>query len=93
MAPMSPGDDKCSFCGKRRDQVSKLAIGMAASICNDCLDLCGEIAATEFRDPSTAGRHPSLVCSFCERSNRQWLVAGPRVYICDECADGFRNSN
>ena len=28
-----------------------------------------------------------LACSFCRRSNEQVakLVAGPRVYICDEC--------
>ena len=39
------------------------------------------------------GRHataaPELRCSFCNKSQRfvQRLIAGPHVYICDECVD------
>ena len=31
----------------------------------------------------------SLYCSFCHRSRRELknLIAGPEVYICDECID------
>jgi ATP-dependent Clp protease ATP-binding subunit ClpX len=34
------------------------------------------------------GRH-TLVCSFCSRSQEEVrkLIAGPSVYICDECID------
>ena len=34
------------------------------------------------------GRH-TLVCSFCNRSQEEVrkLIAGPSVYICDECID------
>ena len=35
--------EKCSFCGKRRHQVSGLAAAGSARICAECLDLCHEI--------------------------------------------------
>jgi hypothetical protein len=37
--------EKCSFCGKRRHQVSGLVAGHSARICAECLDLCHEIVA------------------------------------------------
>jgi len=38
--------------------------------------------------PGDKGRH-TLVCSFCSRSQEEVrkLIAGPSVYICDECID------
>jgi hypothetical protein len=38
---------KCSFCGKRRYQVSGLAAASQARICTECLALCHEITADE----------------------------------------------
>lgn len=38
---------KCSFCGKRRYQVSGLAAAAQAAICTECLALCHEITAEE----------------------------------------------
>jgi hypothetical protein len=38
---------KCSFCGKRRYQVSGLAAAARAAICTECLALCHEITAEE----------------------------------------------
>jgi hypothetical protein len=35
--------EKCSFCGKRRHQVSGLAAAANARICAECLQLCHEI--------------------------------------------------
>jgi hypothetical protein len=37
--------EKCSFCGKRRHQVSGLATAGSARICAECLELCHEIVA------------------------------------------------
>jgi AraC-like DNA-binding protein len=34
---------KCSFCGKRRAQVSGLAAAAGGTICTECLSLCHEI--------------------------------------------------
>jgi len=79
----------CSFCGKTEDEVQKLERGTAALICNECLDLRKDILP----DDGPAGRHPSLVCSFCGKDNRRRLVAGPttiRTSICSirEAAGG-----
>jgi ClpX C4-type zinc finger len=38
---------RCSFCGKRRHQVPGLAEGAGATICTECLELCGEIITGE----------------------------------------------
>jgi hypothetical protein len=37
--------------------------------------------------PSTTTNQGLAVCSFCMKPNTEvsWLVAGPGVYICDEC--------
>lgn len=33
--------DTCSFCGKHKDSVAKLIVGLEVAICNECVDLCG----------------------------------------------------
>jgi ClpX C4-type zinc finger len=38
---------KCSFCGKRRHQVSGLAAATRVAICTECLALCREIITEE----------------------------------------------
>jgi len=37
----------CDFCGKKRDEVHKLIVGNGAKICNECVDLCGNILREE----------------------------------------------
>lgn len=37
----------CSFCGKKQDQVQKLIAGPQVFICNECVDLCGQIINQE----------------------------------------------
>jgi ATP-dependent Clp protease ATP-binding subunit ClpX len=44
-------DCRCSFCGKRQDQVRKLIAGGAkpgTCICDECVALCQEIVDEEF---------------------------------------------
>jgi ATP-dependent Clp protease ATP-binding subunit ClpX len=45
------GDDRenlrCSFCGKRREQVENLIAGPGVYICVECVDLCNEIIGRE----------------------------------------------
>lgn len=38
---------KCSFCGKRQEQVHKLVAGPNVYICNECIMLCHEIIAED----------------------------------------------
>ncbi len=37
----------CSFCGKNQNDVRKLTAGPAVYICDECIQLCGEIIAEE----------------------------------------------
>jgi ClpX C4-type zinc finger len=52
-AMTSAGDDmdglrvKCSFCGKRRHQVSGIAAAARVAVCTECLALCHEIITEE----------------------------------------------
>lgn len=32
--------ETCSFCGKSKDEVAKLIVGVEVAICNECVDLC-----------------------------------------------------
>lgn len=38
---------RCSFCGKSQSQVKRLVAGPDVYICNECIDLCGEIVHEE----------------------------------------------
>jgi len=38
---------RCSFCGKRRDQVRKLIAGPNVYICVECVELCNEIISED----------------------------------------------
>ena len=49
MAPHRNRNDvtTCSFCGKRHDEVNKLIAGPDVNICDECVNLCGEIVAED----------------------------------------------
>ena len=90
---------RCSFCGKSEHEVRKLIAGPTVYICNDCIKRCNEIIAEEANRPEpTPETKPApsrrdtrssrlLCCSFCGKTRREVrkLIAGPTVYICDEC--------
>lgn len=38
---------RCAFCGKKQNEVLKLIAGPTCYICNECVQLCQEILATE----------------------------------------------
>ena len=35
--------DKCNFCNKSKNDVKKLIVGDSVAICNECVDLCGDL--------------------------------------------------
>jgi ATP-dependent Clp protease ATP-binding subunit ClpX len=72
-------DYRCSFCGKRQNQVRKLIAGGALRgvfICDECISLCKEMVDEEFsgtpRPEPTARRN-----SWLDRLRRM-AVALPR---------------
>ena len=58
--------DSCSFCGKHKDVVTKLIVGVNVAICNECVDLCEnllkddlpvDVVAETTLDPQEIKRH------------------------------------
>ena len=43
----SDSNVRCSFCGKRQDQVNRIIAGPNVYICNECIDLCSSILKEE----------------------------------------------
>lgn len=39
--------DTCSFCGKHKDSVAKLIVGVEVAICNECVELCETLLTDE----------------------------------------------
>src|SRR4028118_552904 len=50
---------RCSFCGKRREQVANLIAGPGVYICVECVDLCNEIIGKESR-PDTSEQNAKM---------------------------------
>ena len=53
---MSRETIRCSFCGKRQEQVNRIIAGPNVFICNECVDLCSGI----LRDEMSVNQAPSL---------------------------------
>ena len=41
---------RCSFCGKRQEEVDRIIAGPGVYICNECIGLCNSILAEEEMD-------------------------------------------
>ena len=87
----------CSFCS---ESCPKLITGpIGTNICSRCLDICVEIISHnpikpgEERRSASSGEAP-LRCSFCGKNQDEvaQLVAGPTVYICNECVTHYVSS-
>ena len=62
----------CSFCGKTQDEVKKLIAGPSVYICDQCIQLCNEIIAEEFKgeEAKEPGAHflkPSGIKEFLDQ--------------------------
>ncbi len=44
--------DKCSFCGRPAEQVDGMVAGPNVNICNECIALCNDIMANQYRGES-----------------------------------------
>jgi ATP-dependent Clp protease ATP-binding subunit ClpX len=51
---------RCSFCGKRREQVANLIAGPGVYICVECVDLCNEIIGKEAQPAVVAETNTKL---------------------------------
>ncbi|HRF59083.1 MAG TPA: ATP-dependent Clp protease ATP-binding subunit ClpX [Fimbriimonadaceae bacterium] len=56
--------DQCCLCGKTKDQVKKLIVGLHGAVCCDCIDLCNDILQSEpERQPRETKKAPAAVVS------------------------------
>ncbi len=46
----------CSFCGKKQDEVRKLIAGPMVYICDECVELCGDMVDGEARSATSTDR-------------------------------------
>lgn len=73
LLPHTPPDYHCSFCGKDRDEVTRLVAGPhGVYICNECVDACRAILDEEgvpiaARLSSTAGQRLPRVSLFADK--------------------------
>lgn len=62
MAKADERRDRCCLCGKHKDQVPKLIVGLHGAVCSDCVGLCNDILRGDGSRPSPAagmtGREP-----------------------------------
>lgn len=47
MAKSDERRDRCCLCGKKKEQVPKLIVGLHGAVCSDCVDLCNDIMQNE----------------------------------------------
>ncbi|MCW5938476.1 MAG: ATP-dependent Clp protease ATP-binding subunit ClpX [Fimbriimonadaceae bacterium] len=51
MAKPDERRDRCCLCGKGKEQVPKLIVGLHGAVCSDCVDLCNDILQNEGGSP------------------------------------------
>ncbi|HZP82845.1 MAG TPA: ATP-dependent Clp protease ATP-binding subunit ClpX [Chthonomonadaceae bacterium] len=44
-------DGRCVLCGKTREQVKKLILGVHGGVCLDCVELCNDIIRSDVQEP------------------------------------------
>jgi len=87
------GRFSCSFCGKKRAEVSVLIAAASGFICDECVQVCYEIveerlpANPEKQAKFLAQGEDRISCFSCGKKPAEvsLLVAGPKVFICDGC--------
>ena len=50
---------RCSFCGKRQEQVNRIIAGPNVCICNECIELCNDILRGDEEDEPAYGGAPA----------------------------------
>lgn len=60
MAKSQERRDQCCLCGKTKEQVKKLIVGLHGAVCSECIDLCNDILHNETdKTPGAAVSKPA----------------------------------
>lgn len=76
MAKTPERRDQCSLCGKSKEQVRKLIVGLHGAVCSDCIDLCNDILNNEAEktpqvaSPRATGRQSGIAASADFKSSK-----------------------
>ncbi len=92
MAHKSKTEDviRCSFCGRKSDQVQSIIAGPDVYICDACVAFAEDVLRDGVRSgaltPAKPGRRTR--CSFCGKRGgpERRLATGPAASVCGECA-------
>jgi nicotinamidase-related amidase len=63
----SESQNHCGLCGKSKEQVRKLIVGLHSAVCSDCVDLCNDILRN---DPQHRPRTVAKIRSRLEAARR-----------------------
>jgi ATP-dependent Clp protease ATP-binding subunit ClpX len=69
---------ECSFCAKPKNAVKKLIVGDGVAICDQCIDLCGELIKDEIED-SQSKTGDSLYPDDIKRFLDQYVIGQERA--------------
>ncbi len=88
---------RCSFCGKGADDVKKLIAGPKVYICDECIEVCQQILASDttvaapLQLEEGLGAHATLVarCRLCDLPMPvvEALIVDARGFLCRGCRD------
>src|SRR5579862_4178835 len=67
--------ERCCLCGKTKDQVSKLIVGLHGAVCSDCIDLVNDI----LRNAPVTGVKPPRVFDRTENEKGYTLDVVPAI--------------
>ncbi|MCU0316753.1 MAG: ATP-dependent protease ATP-binding subunit ClpX [Fimbriimonadaceae bacterium] len=71
MAKSDERRDRCALCGKSKEQVPKLIVGLHGAVCSDCVDLCNDILQNDASPRSSLPRESTPPqASASDRSGR-----------------------
>lgn len=86
---------QCSFCEKNEEEINQLIQGSHALICDECVQVCGEVLKNPSSEPKkdvdAIASSTLQACSFCEKNKASVdkLIKGPNAFICNECVHDF----
>lgn len=87
MAKTEERRDRCCLCGKKKEQVPKLIVGLHGAVCTDCVELCKEILGNDTgRRPEAAPLAAGLTTSTGFTANASEL---PKPKEIVEFLDGY----
>ena len=99
---------RCSFCHKAATEVRKLIAGPTVFICDECVEVCVDIIATDAdvknvpQNPADKPRASALaafplksgICALCGKSIplQELLPIENRGMLCGSCADAIEDA-